>query len=98
MIVVKIWGGTVKVVGLKGLAESKDRPSTTYALGKYIPHFGSVVGIGPGTKSLRIRLESADGPGRAKAVRNIYNFEKIPERGRLLEFDGLVSNEVDFKI
>ena len=35
----------VKVVGLKGLAESKDRPSTTYALGKYIPHFGSVVDL-----------------------------------------------------
>ena len=41
----------VKVVGLKGLAESKDRPSTTYALGTYIPHFGSVVGVGLSTKS-----------------------------------------------
>ena len=47
----------VKVIGLKGLAESKDRPSTTYALGKYIPHFGSVVGIGPNTKSPRKRPE-----------------------------------------
>ena len=51
------FGGSGKVVGLKGLAESKDRPSTTYALRKYIPHFGSVVGIGPSTKSLRKRPE-----------------------------------------
>ena len=49
VIVVKIWGvrGIVKVVGLKGLAESKDRPSTTYTqynirLRKYIPHFGGI--------------------------------------------------------
>ena len=47
----------VKVIGLKGLAESKDRPSTTYALGKYIPHFGSVVGIGPSANSQRKRPE-----------------------------------------
>ena len=47
----------VKVVGLKGLAESKDRPSTTYALRKYIPHFGSVVGVGPGNKSTRKKPE-----------------------------------------
>ena len=55
VIVVKIWGvvGMVKVVGLKGLAESKDRPSTTYALLKYIPHFESKVGV----KSPRKRLE-----------------------------------------
>ena len=88
----------VKVVGVKGLAESKDRPSTTYALGKYIPHFRSVVGVGPSTKSLRARPEQADGPGRAKAVRNISYFEKVPERGRLLEGNSLVSNEVDFKM
>ena len=31
-------------------------------------------------------------------MRNISNFEKIPERGRLLEGDGLVSNKVDFKM
>ena len=68
----------VKVVGLKGLPESKDRPSTTFALGKYIPHFWSLVGVGPSTKSPRKRPEKADGPGRAKAVRNISNFEKIP--------------------
>ena len=85
----------IKVVGLKGLAESKDRPSTTYALERYIPHFGSIVGVDLSTKSQRKRPEQADGPGRAKALRNIYNFEKIPERGRLLEGDGLVSNEVD---
>ena len=47
----------VKVKGLKGLAESKDQPSRKYALAKYIPHFGSVVGIGTGTKTLRKRLE-----------------------------------------
>ena len=43
--------GVVKVIGLKGLVESKDRPSTTYALGKYIPHFGSVVGVGQSKKT-----------------------------------------------
>ena len=47
----------VKVVGLKGLAESKDQPSTMYALGKNIPHFGSVVGVDPSTKSQRKRPE-----------------------------------------
>ena len=88
----------VKVVGLKGLTESKDRPSTTYGLGKCILHFGSVVGVGPSTKSPRKRPEEADGPGRAKAVRNISNFEKIPERGQLVGGDGLVGNEVDFKM
>ena len=59
MIVVKISGGRgmVKVVGIKGLAESKDQPSTTYTLGKYIPHSGSIVGIGLSTKSPRKRPE-----------------------------------------
>ena len=47
----------VKVIGLKSLAESKDGPSTTYALGKYILHFGSIVGVGPSTKSPRKRPE-----------------------------------------
>ena len=42
--------GLVEVIGLNGLSESKDRPSTTYALGKYIPHFGSVVRVSMGTK------------------------------------------------
>ena len=49
--------GVVRVIGLKGLAESKEQPSTMYALGKYIPHFGSVVGIGPSTKSQSKRPE-----------------------------------------
>ena len=47
----------VKVVGLKGLAESKDQPSTTYALGKYNPHIGSVVDVGPSYKSPHKRPE-----------------------------------------
>ena len=82
VLVVEILGGqgVVKVIGLKGLTESKDRPSTTYPLEKCIPHFGSVVGVGLRTKSLRKMPEQADGPGRAKAVRNISNFEKILER------------------
>ena len=37
-------GAMVKIIGLKG------RPSTTYALGKYIPHFRSVFGLSTGTK------------------------------------------------
>ena len=40
----------VKVVGLKGLAESKDRPRTMYVLGKYFPQFESVFGISMSTK------------------------------------------------
>ena len=42
--------GVVKVMDLKGLAERKDRPSTTYTLRKYIPQFGSVIGVSMGTK------------------------------------------------
>ena len=35
---------------------------------------------------------------RAKAMWNISDFEKIQKRGRLLEGDGLESNEVNFKM
>ena len=50
-----------------------------------------------GTKSLFYQYYCIhDGRGGAKAVRNIYNFEKILKRGRLLEGEGLVSNKVGF--
>ena len=47
MIVVRVLGvqGDVKVLGLKGLVDSKNRPSTTYTLRKYIPQFESIVGV-----------------------------------------------------
>ena len=31
-------------------------------------------------------------------MRNLSDFEKISKRGRLLEEDGLKSNDVDFKV
>ena len=39
----------VPVVDLKDLVKGKDRTCTSHTLRKYIPYFGSVVGINKGT-------------------------------------------------
>ena len=77
----------VKVIGLKGLAVSKG--PTQHNVRSWEVH---------STLWERVWRRSEYQIPVQKAMRNISNFEKIPERGRLLEGDGLVSYKVYFKI
>lgn len=52
--------------------------------------------ISMGTKTFGVRLGKTYGFGRAKVMRNISDFEKIPLRERLLA--GLEGNTVHFNI
>ena len=72
-----------EVVDLKGVVKSKQHPCTFYACRKCIPHLGSIVCLIIGTRTTGVGLGQSDCSGRAKAVRNLSDFENIP---KLLEF------------
>ena len=68
----------VPVIGLKG------QPCTKYACGKYIPYFGSIVGISMGTNTSGVWLWQGDGSARAKVMK----------KNMKLEGNGLESNNI----
>ena len=75
-------GVLVAVVGgLKGLVKSKDRPCTTYPCGKCIPHLEAWERswCKHWHQKHWCRPWQSDHLGKAKAMKNISKFEKIPK-------------------
>ena len=68
-----------EVVDLKDLAKSKHQPCTIFACQKCVPHLGIIVCLITGTKTTGVGLGQSDHCARAKAVKNLSDFENIPK-------------------